>query len=225
MIFFNCQRNFRCPNIFRSATKVPDLLQAGIPRDGPQCTEHLQYMGTTCGGAVVLNALEEFGLFEADEKSVSGKCLEAKCREKPGTWNPASNQRHGCWSFDVDRHCNTFKNQFWTVYTQAYGGAGAIAPEHAAAIRGHHRFFFWSEKKGCSSAPSEPPWLRAWRYNFLQPSANSFGALCVVKEDGEIEHLPPSRSPLDRPTGTCDQQANDDSYHSPYGAAPEVSAI
>ena len=68
---------------------------------------------------------------------------------------------------------------------------------------------------------------------FLQPSANSFGTLCVVKEDGEIEHLPPSRRPLDRPTGTrdqqanehADQQANDDSYHSPHGAAPEVSAI
>ena len=54
-------------------TEVPDLLQAGIPRDGPQCTEHLKYMGTTstCGGAVVLNDLEEFGLFEADEQSVS----------------------------------------------------------------------------------------------------------------------------------------------------------
>ena len=42
-------------------------------------------MGTTCGGAVVLNDLEEFGLFEANEKSVLDKCLEAKCREKPGT--------------------------------------------------------------------------------------------------------------------------------------------
>ena len=48
---------------------MPDLLQAGIPRDGPQCTEHSKYMGTS--GAVVLNDLEEFGLFEADEKSVS----------------------------------------------------------------------------------------------------------------------------------------------------------
>ena len=35
---------------------------------------------------------------------------------------------------------------------------------------------------------------------FLQPSANSFGTLCVVKEDGEIEHLLPGRRPLDRPT-------------------------
>ena len=52
-------------------TEVPQLLQAGIPRHGLQCTEHLYYMGTTCGGAVVLNDLEEFGLFEADEKSVS----------------------------------------------------------------------------------------------------------------------------------------------------------
>ena len=52
-------------------TEVPDLLQAGIPRHCFQCTEHLKYMGTTCGGTVVLNDLEEFGLFEADEKSVS----------------------------------------------------------------------------------------------------------------------------------------------------------
>ena len=62
-----------------------------------------------------------------------------------------------CRSFDVYLHCNTFKIRFWTVYTQAYGGRGAIAPEHAAAKRGHHRFFFWSKKKGGSSAPSEPP--------------------------------------------------------------------
>ena len=47
-------------------TEVPDLLQAGIPRDGLQSTEHLKYMGTTCGGAAVLNDLEEFGLFEAE---------------------------------------------------------------------------------------------------------------------------------------------------------------
>ena len=47
-------------------TEVPDLLQAGIPRDDLQCTEDLKYMGTTCGGAVVLNDSEEFGLFEAD---------------------------------------------------------------------------------------------------------------------------------------------------------------
>ena len=51
-------------------TEVPDL-QAGIPKDRLQCPEHLKYMGTTCGGAVVLNDLEEFGLFEADENSVS----------------------------------------------------------------------------------------------------------------------------------------------------------
>ena len=32
-------------------------------------------------------------------------------------------------------------------------------PEHVAAKRGHHRlfFFYWSEKMGGSSAPSEPP--------------------------------------------------------------------
>ena len=52
-------------------TEMPDLLQAGIPRDGLQCTEHLKYMGTLCGGTVALNDLEEFGRFEADEKSIS----------------------------------------------------------------------------------------------------------------------------------------------------------
>ena len=60
---------------------------------------------------------------------------------------------------------------------------------------------------------------------FLQPSANSFGTLCVVKEDGEIEHLPPSPQTTRPPTATRDKQANDESYHSPHGAAPEVSAI
>ena len=46
---------------------------SGIPRGGLQCTEHLKYMGTgtICGGTVVLNDLEEFGGFEADEKSIS----------------------------------------------------------------------------------------------------------------------------------------------------------
>ena len=44
-------------------TEMPDLLQAGIPRDGLQRTEHLKYM--------VLNDFEEFGRFEADEKSFS----------------------------------------------------------------------------------------------------------------------------------------------------------
>ena len=42
---------------------------SGIPRNGLQCTEHLKYMGTLCGGTVVLNDLEEFGRFEADERS------------------------------------------------------------------------------------------------------------------------------------------------------------
>ena len=65
-------------------TEVPDL-QPGIPKDGLQCIEHLKYMGTTCGGAVVLNDLEGFGLFEADERVFLDKCIEAKCREKPGT--------------------------------------------------------------------------------------------------------------------------------------------
>ena len=39
----------------------------------------------------------------------------------------------------------------WYTYTQAYGGAGATAPEHAAAKRGHHPFFFLSEQEYISS--------------------------------------------------------------------------
>ena len=64
--------------------------------------------------------------------------------------------------FDVDLHCNTFKFRFWAVYTQAYGGTGAIAPEYAAAKRGHHRFFFVGpRKRGVRPHPPNPPWLRA----------------------------------------------------------------
>ena len=62
-----------------------------------------------------------------------------------------------CRSFDVDLHCKTFKIRSWTEYTQVYGGAGAIAPEHAAVKRGYHRFFFcWSEKKGVRPHPPNP---------------------------------------------------------------------
>ena len=34
-------------------------------------TFNLKYMGALCGGTVVLNDLEEFVRFEADEKSIS----------------------------------------------------------------------------------------------------------------------------------------------------------
>ena len=49
-------------------------------------------MGTICGGNVVLNDLEEFGRFEADEKSISRQMPRSqmwKTLESPG-----SNQRH-----------------------------------------------------------------------------------------------------------------------------------
>ena len=49
----------------------PPASASSILRDGLQCTEHLKYMGTICGGTVLLNDLEEFGRFEADEKSIS----------------------------------------------------------------------------------------------------------------------------------------------------------
>ena len=65
--------------------------------------------------------------------------------------------------------------------------------------RSHHR---WpctkhSVRQTCRMSIFEACFLLVYsvRYDtaFLQPSANSFGTLCVVKEDGEIEHLPPSR--------------------------------
>ena len=55
-----------------------------------------------------------------------------------------------CLTF-IHTYCNTvntFKIRFLTAYTQAYRGAGEIAPEHAAAKRGHHRFFFVGPRKG-----------------------------------------------------------------------------
>ena len=92
MIFFNCQRNFGCPNIFCSWRKCPRPPASGIPRDGLQCTEHLKYMGTICGGTVVLNDLEEFGRFEADEKSISRQMPRSQMSWKT-LESPGSNQR------------------------------------------------------------------------------------------------------------------------------------
>ena len=213
MISFNCQRNFGCPNICCSWRKCQTSCKRVFPEmvfNAHWCTDHLKYMGTTCGGAVVLNDLEEFGLFEADEKSVSrqmprsqmsGKIQDLKSgleptapiasrsedcayrlsqilnyktdgslvnfRSKPfqstqkTTEDVGNGHSKECRSFDVDLHCNTFKIRFchfWTVYTQACGGTGAIAPEHAAAID----FFFGPRKRGVRSHPPNPPWLRAW---------------------------------------------------------------
>ena len=56
--FLQLPKKFLMSKYLLLMTEVPDLLQAGIPRDGLQCTEHLKHMGTTCGGAVVLNDLE-----------------------------------------------------------------------------------------------------------------------------------------------------------------------
>ena len=157
-------------------------------------------------GTVLLNDLEEFGRFEADEKSISRQIPRSQMSWKT-LESPGSNQRHladrkialynyqlsqifnyktdgsfvnfrrmtfqstqkttedvvnghskECRSFDVDLHCYTFKIRFRAVYTQApTAGHARSHPEHAAAKRGHHRLFFLSEKKGGSSAPSEPP--------------------------------------------------------------------
>ena len=53
--FLQLPKKFWMSKYLLLMTEVPDLLQAGIPRDGLQCIEHLKYMGTACGGAVVLN--------------------------------------------------------------------------------------------------------------------------------------------------------------------------
>ena len=86
--------------------------------------------------------------------------------------------------FDVDQHCNTFKFRFWAVYTQANGGTGAIAPEYAAAKRGHHRFFFLVREKGGSSAPSEPPLATCLRvhglaYNYARNAKQNYAGNMV----------------------------------------------
>ena len=63
--FLQLPKKFRMSKYLLLMTEVPDLLQAGIPRDRLQCTElNLKYMDTTCGGTVVLSDLEEFGRFE-----------------------------------------------------------------------------------------------------------------------------------------------------------------
>ena len=50
-------------------------------------------MGTICGGTVVLNDLEEFGRFEADEKSISRQLPRSQMSWKT-LESPGSNQRH-----------------------------------------------------------------------------------------------------------------------------------
>ena len=98
------------------------------------------------------------------------RCKPSNQRRKPQINGHSKESR----SFDVDLHCNTFKIRFWAVYTQAYDGAGAIAPEHAAAKRGHHPFFFLVREKGGfvrtlrtplgyvpgRCAPNEPSWFK-----------------------------------------------------------------
>ena len=85
MIFFNCQRNFGCPIFFCSWRKCQTSCKRHSER---RSSMHwtFEYMGTICGGNVVLNDLEEFRRFEADEKYWEvflDKCPEAKCCEKP----------------------------------------------------------------------------------------------------------------------------------------------
>ena len=77
--FLQLPKKFRMSKYLLLMTEM-EKPASGIPRDGLQCTEYLKYMGTICGGTVVLNDLEEFGMFgmfEADEKSIS--------RQMPGS--------------------------------------------------------------------------------------------------------------------------------------------
>ena len=79
---------------------------------------------------------------------------------KKTKWDVDNRHSKECRSFAVDLHCNTFKIRFWVVYTQANGDACRrdrtrnTQPPNADTI---DFFFFWSEKKGVSSAPSELP--------------------------------------------------------------------
>ena len=61
------------PKYLLLMTEMPNVLQAAFSETVFNYTEHLKYMGITriCGGTVVLNDLEEFGRYEADEKSIS----------------------------------------------------------------------------------------------------------------------------------------------------------
>ena len=70
MIFFNCLR-ITDVQISSAHDGNAKPSASGTPRDDLQCTEYLKYMGTICGGTVALNDLEDFGRFEADEKSIS----------------------------------------------------------------------------------------------------------------------------------------------------------
>ena len=62
-----------------------------------------------------------------------------------------------CRSFDLDLHCNTFKIRFWTAGLR--GGACRRDRTRNTQLPNADTsdFFFWSDKKGGSSAPSEPP--------------------------------------------------------------------
>ena len=60
---------------------------------------------------------------------------------------------------DLSGNLNTFKIRFRAVYTQAYGGACRRNRTRNTQLPNANTIdiFFWSEKKGGSSAPSEPP--------------------------------------------------------------------
>ena len=77
------------------------------------------------------------------------------------TENVGNGNSKKCRSFDLDLciHCNTFKIRFGPRIRRPTRRCmqARSHTEHAAAKRGHQRVFFWSEKKGGSSAPSEPP--------------------------------------------------------------------
>ena len=180
-------------------TEVPDLLQAGIPRDGLQCTEHLKYMGTTCGGAVVLNDLEEFGLFEADEKTVSRQMprsqMSWKTRDLKSGLEPTAlaDRKIALYRLSLNYKTDGLLVNFrrkpfqstqkttadkwtfegmpivwrWSTLQHFQDSVlGRVRRPTAVQARSHLNtqlpnadtiHFFWSEKKGGSSAPSEPP--------------------------------------------------------------------
>ena len=83
-------------------TEMPDLLQAAFPETVFNALNiwNKWPMGTICGGTVVLNDLEEFGRFAADEtRSISRQMPRSqmwKTLESPGSEPMAPDRSEDC---------------------------------------------------------------------------------------------------------------------------------
>ena len=106
----------------------------------------------------ILNRTQQNRWFIGEFSLILGACLSNQ-RRKPQRMLIMDNCMKECRAFDVDLHCNTFKIRFRTVFSQAYGGACRRDRTRKTQLPKADTdfFFFWPEKKGGSSAPSEPP--------------------------------------------------------------------